>query len=215
MPLSNEMILHDRLHAHLLAEKLAKHARSGAIVVGAGASSATLAVFLANELNLVLELVLLRTIYHPSDHTRIIGYVSGERVMLNDNGFDIPQNYLFNHASQLQYELKDEYRYLFGDREKPVLNNKTVIMVDDLLDTFDSTFEVLESLRAQKPAQIIAAIPVVAARAVDMIAPKVDDIVFLHKISGDLGNENLYASCPMVDLSEVKDLWMDAASHLN
>jgi putative phosphoribosyl transferase len=68
-------------------------------------------------------------------------------------------------------------RLYHGDRARPDLRRRTVILVDDGMATGATARAAAASIRAQNPRAIVLAIPVAEPIAVKAIAPEVDAIV--------------------------------------
>jgi len=70
-------------------------------------------------------------------------------------------------------------RELRGDRGRPGLRDRTVIVADDGIATGSTMRAALESIRVEHPKTIILAVPVAAAQALRGLEALVDDIVTL------------------------------------
>ena len=213
---ANKMILQNREEgAHLLAGRLREYRNCDTIVVGVGLGGASIGFSLAKELNLAFELVLCRQMKDPGNPKRTIGSVSDGEVIIHDESRDMPQDFLAHQISRLQYEVKSDLKFLFGDRVKPSFKNRTVILVCDLLDNSDKLIAALRWVKAQKTFQIIVAAPFVSSQAIKGISDYIDDLVFLRMESNQLDSESCYEKFPKVDLSEAKRLVNEATKKIN
>ena len=74
-------------------------------------------------------------------------------------------------------ELERRERQYRRDRPRPVIEGRTVILVDDGLATGATMHAAVLALREKRPARLIVAVPVAAADTCDAFREIVDDIV--------------------------------------
>ena len=105
----------------------------------------------------------------------------GVRV-LNDEIVDalrIPNTIIERVTAREHAELERRERVYRGGRPAPVLRDQTVILVDDGLATGTTLRAAIAVVRAQRPAQIIVAVPVAAADSLAALRPLVDALVWV------------------------------------
>jgi putative phosphoribosyl transferase len=76
-------------------------------------------------------------------------------------------------------EVDATVRALRGDRPRPVLQGRTVILVDDGIATGGTVRAAIQAIRAEQPKQIVLAVPVAAPETIAALDPEVDRIVCL------------------------------------
>ncbi|HTH57728.1 MAG TPA: phosphoribosyltransferase family protein [Cyclobacteriaceae bacterium] len=205
MILTAEKLLKDRAHAaHLLANKVVNYKNTDAVVVGVGSEGAAVGSSLANELNLVFEVVLCRPVKDPAHPEKTIGSISDGLVLLDEHSHTVPQDYMMRQVANLKREIENDYRLIYGSKPRPSFKYKTVIPVGDVLSTSHSLLAGLKVIKNQSPLHMIAAIPVVEPLAATEIAAEVNDLVFVHMQMGWLSEKDFYANCHPVDLEEIK-----------
>lgn len=69
--------------------------------------------------------------------------------------------------------------YLPG-REAPAVAGRTVIVVDNVVATGNTAKAALRALRQGRPGQLVLAVPVAEAAAVEALAGRADEVVCLH-----------------------------------
>lgn len=81
------------------------------------------------------------------------------------------------HREHLEAQRREvAYR---DSRVRPVLRDKTVILVDDGLATGSTMYAAVAALREHQPRRIVVAVPVGATETCDMLRSHVDQIVCL------------------------------------
>lgn len=76
-------------------------------------------------------------------------------------------------------EVEERVRIFRGDRARPNLAGRSVLLVDDGIATGGTVRAAVHSMRTQSPKRLVLAVPVVSAEALEELAPEVDDIVCL------------------------------------
>ncbi len=104
---------------------------------------------------------------------------SGVRVLNQSliRSLEIPPQVIAAITQQEQQELERRERAYRGNRPKPNLLNRTVLLVDDGLATGASMRAAVVALREQHPARIIVAVPTAATEACAEFAKIVDEMI--------------------------------------
>lgn len=76
-------------------------------------------------------------------------------------------------------EVEQCVRKFRGDRPRPDLQGRTVILVDDGIETGGTALAAIQAIRAEEPKELVLAVPVAAAESIEALAPKVDRIICL------------------------------------
>ena len=201
------MTLYNRQHAaHLFSEKLLRYKNSDAIVVGISHGGGAIGFALSGELNLIFELILYREIRHPANPSQKIGSVSSGLVLIDNTSYDLPQDFLVRQISKLRYEINNEYQCLFGERRHPALNNKTIILVADLLDTGSQIMNVVNFINSHQPSKLIVLAPVVSPADATALASVSDELIFLSTESQPVMGKDFSDRFPPLELSDIKEL---------
>ena len=73
-----------------------------------------------------------------------------------------------------------------GNRPFPVLNGRTVILVDDGLASGFTMLAAVESIRTKQPEKIVVAVPTASAGAIELLASSVDELVCFNIRGGPI-----------------------------
>jgi len=179
----NGTLYEDRREAgRKLARKLARYAdQPGVIVLGLARGGVPVAFEVAQELEAPLDVFLVRKLGVPGHRELAMGAIaSGGAQVLNDDlvrRLQIPQHAIDRIASQEQQELERRERAYRGDRPRPEVGDRTVILVDDGLATGASMQAAVDALRQRKPASIVVAVPVAPPETCAEFENDVDEVV--------------------------------------
>ncbi|MFD1003612.1 phosphoribosyltransferase family protein [Ohtaekwangia kribbensis] len=199
--------IQDREQAgYLLSKKLTVHKNTDALVVGIAHGGAVVAYHLARALHLSFAVVPCRKIKHPANDMQTIGSVSIDDVLIHEDIHDIPQDYIYHQILMARIGIEREYNYYYANKPRPVFSDRTIIIVDDMLQENDAVLACLRSVRKQKPTSLIVAVPVIAFSALRTIREEADDVVFSRMASGFDSVRNIYSALPSVKEEEVRDL---------
>ena len=83
-------------------------------------------------------------------------------------------------AARELVELERREREFRGDRPRPDLSRRTVLLVDDGLATGATVRAAVEAVRTTAPARVVVAVPVGAPDAVALLEQAADEVVCLH-----------------------------------
>lgn len=179
--------LKDRAEAgQLLAKKLNIYANDqDALVLALPRGGVPVAFEIAKFLNLSLDICLVRKIGVPDQKELAMGAIAmGNIVVFNQdilNSLHISKE-IFNQIKEKEAkELKRREEKYRGDQPLPNLENKTIILVDDGIATGSTLEAAILSIKHQKPAKIIVAVPVAPFSICDYLAKQVDQLICLLK----------------------------------
>lgn len=160
MTISQSFTIQNRKHAGLLlAEKLRRFKGPQTIVIGASHEGALIGYHLASVLHLPFDVIPCKKINHPADTNRSIGSISVNEVIIHEDAHDIPREYIYRQIVMNQNALKAQSAIYKSDQAQWGVNNKTVIIVSDVLTSADAVLASLRSIKKQKPEEIIVAVP--------------------------------------------------------
>lgn len=181
-----ENILKNRMQAAVaLADRLAGYVRhvDDAIVLGLPRGGVPIAFGIADVMQLPLDIMPVRKIGAPGYEEYAIGAIAdgGQRVFQPAAiaSFDIDSETIDLLALRESLELerrKDLYR---ARRPPPLLEGRTVILVDDGLATGCTMLAAIAAVREHYPARLIVAVPVGARDACAAIRAEADELVCL------------------------------------
>ena len=201
----------DRQDAGLrLARDLRFCASEGPIVLGLPRGGVPVAYQVARVLQAPLDIWIAGKVglpWHPELGIGAVaegGYVHLNREILEHLALSTEE--LAELVRSTEREVAERVRLLRGDRPRPDLLNRTVIVVDDGIATGGTVLAAVRSIRAQAPKAILLAVPVASPEALRRIAPEVERIVCLQT-PADLHAIGVWYS----DFSQVSD---DEVVHL-
>jgi len=164
---------------YFLAEKLKTHFIADAVVVSVSKESSETACHLAEILQAPWQVHSCREILHPGDPNKTIGSVCSDEILLHHDSL-IPCDYIHHHVQSLKHDISSDnglFSHVAGVHE---LKNKTVIVVCDYLNNYDSVGATLKSINNQRPLKTLVASIIVKPETARLVASFVDGIVFLE-----------------------------------
>ena len=177
------MIYRDRSHAgRELATRLRHYAgRDDVLVLALPRGGVPVALEVAQALQAPLDVALVRKLGVPGHEELAMGAIAGGEVrVLNQEllgrlglGAAVVEAVTARERVELQ---RREQAYRDG-RPPPVVAGRTVIVVDDGLATGASMRAALRTLRQQRPARLVAAVPVGARATCDALRGDADELV--------------------------------------
>jgi putative phosphoribosyl transferase len=205
MVLHHDAIFQNRQHAaFLLGERLKEYDGANAIVVAVPGGGIHIGSYLAQLLHLPLDVIPCKKIKHPADSHKTIGAVGPESVIVHEEeGNDIPQDYICHQIQMLQHVIKGQIKKYNQGRLQSPFKSKTIILVDDLLMTGDTVMACLKSIKKHSPEKIVVAVPNVTPEATRVIAGEIDEIIYLTIEPNVQHGGNLYTDFPEVSDEEV------------
>lgn len=171
----------------MLGEKIAgKYRNMDVVVCGMPRGGVVVAAEVAKELGAPLTITTARKIGHPDAPEYAIAAVT-ETGALIENEAEVASlpTVWFEHA--VQYETAEAKRraltYLHGHTVS--VTGKIAILVDDGVATGLTLRAGILGLRAQKPAKLVVAVPVIPATVAERVRKEVDDLIALDIPSDD------------------------------
>ncbi len=162
----------DRKQAgQLLSHKLRAYAnRTDVLVLGLPRGGVPVALEVARALHAPLDVFLVRKLGVPGQEELAMGAIaSGGVRVTNDEvvqALKISARTIDSVAAKESRELVRRDRLYRGDRPRPDVAGRTVILVDDGLATGSSMRAAVAALRHGKPSRIVVAVPVAPAESV-------------------------------------------------
>jgi predicted phosphoribosyltransferase len=178
--------LHDRREGGLLlAGRLAAYAGdANAIVLALPRGGVPVGFEIARALGIPLDVFIVRKLGVPGHAELAMGALaSGGTFLLNDDvirKLRIPREEVEAALERERLEIERRERLYRGDRPRPELAGKTVILVDDGLATGASMGAAIAALRRMNPARIVAAVPVAASTIRIHLGRQADELICLQ-----------------------------------
>lgn len=172
-----------------LASLLSELRGQNAIVLGLPRGGLPVAYEVAHALNAPLDVLNVRKLGVPWHEELAMGAIAtgGVRALNNEviMAMGITKTML-DEATQLQgLELDRRERLYRSRRPAPDLRGRTVVLVDDGIATGATVRAAISVVRAQKPARLVLAVPVVQESVAAELAREVDEFVSVIR-PGDL-----------------------------
>lgn len=180
------MIFKDRQDA---GRQLAQHLsflRAGAgntWILGLPRGGVVVAAEVARSLGAPLDVYITRKIGAPGNEELAIGAVSSDGTTVLDEDLvratGASDRYVAQETERQRAEIQRRLARYRGNRPAPTLSGKTVVLVDDGVATGATTLAALRSLRSQKPARLILAVPVGPPDTIQKLGHEADQVVCL------------------------------------
>ncbi len=173
----------DRTEAgRVLASALARYAnRSDVLVLALPRGGMPVAYEVAQALHAPLDVFMVRKLGVPGHEEYAMGAIAsgGVRVLNEDvvRSLDISERAIAAVADAEQLELERRERLYHGDRPRPDVHGRTVILVDDGLATGSTMLAAVRALRIQQPARIVVAVPTGSPDTCEQMRNVADDVV--------------------------------------
>jgi len=197
-----------------LVERLIKYKNSkDAIILAIPRGGLQIGHVLATELNIPLDIIIVKKIPHPSNPEYAIGAVGIEEVILNKEvvvASSIPDSYVDAEVKELTEAIKQRYKNYRGNKPLPKLKGKTVILADDGLATGHTMMAAVGIVKKQNPKKVVLAVPVAPPETIKRFKGVVDEIVCLDQPSFFFAIGEFYANFEQVEDGEAIRLLKEA-----
>lgn len=193
-----------------LAAALAPYRGKNALVLGIPRGGVPVAAEVARALDAELDVIVARKAGVPGEPELALGAVTsdGTRFVNDDliSGLGLSQEAVdgaFEKASREAREREERFR---SGRPKPRVRDRTVIVVDDGVATGATMLAALRSVRSADPARLVAAVPVGAPQACELVAREADELVCLERPAYFVAVGQFYEHFPQVSDEQARDL---------
>jgi putative phosphoribosyl transferase len=164
----------------------------------------------ASALDAPLDVFLVRKLGVPGNEELAMGAIaSGGIRALNDDviaSLHIDEATLDAVTAEETRTIAERERTYRGDRPRPRIAGRTIILVDDGLATGASMRAGLTALRGQDPKRLVAAVPVAPPEACDALKAVADDVISAITPSAFYGVGRWYRNFTQTTDEEVRDL---------
>lgn len=194
-----------------LAVRLARYlGQPGVLVLALPRGGVPVAYEVAQALRAQLDVFLVRKLGLPGREELAMGAIAsgGVRVLNEDVVRDarVAPETIEAVVTRENAELERRERLYRGERPRPEIAGRTVILIDDGLATGASMRAAVAAVRTQKPAAIVVAVPVAPERSVRELRPEVDDVVCVDMPEPFYGVGEWYMDFGQTTDEEVEDL---------
>jgi predicted phosphoribosyltransferase len=177
------MFRHREEAAQQLARKLMTRKLHDPLVLAIPRGGVVTGAALARELGAELDVVLSRKLRAPGQPELAVGAVCEDGKMypnhFSDEDLGLPPGYLADERD-FQLGLIARRRKLFrAARPKAKITGRSVIVTDDGIATGSTMIAALETVRAQKPKEVIVAVPVAPPERLHEIRRHFDQVICL------------------------------------
>ena len=151
-------------------------------VLGLPRGGVVVAAEVARALQCPLDVLIVRKIGHPWHREFAVGALAEPDVVILDEDslleFSAPREELDKVIAEEMGRLR-EYRLRFHRAEMPLLDSKTVLLVDDGLATGATAEAAVQSVKRQNAERVIITAPVASTNAFERLRRVADDVVVL------------------------------------
>jgi len=191
-----------------LAGALKEFMGKDVVVLGIPRGGVVVANEVAKALGAPLDVVVTRKIEAPGEPEYALGAVTQEGEVIMDRqaaeSLGASPAYLDDQVRKKREEVKERMERLRGDKPYPRLEGKVVVIVDDGIATGSSVSAAVMSVKKRRPKEVIVAVPVAPADAVEMLAEEGARVVCLETPGPFLAIGEFYGDFDQVEDLEVK-----------
>jgi predicted phosphoribosyltransferase len=168
----------------------------------------------ARALGAPLDLLIVRKVGVPSQPELAMGAIASgnvrvlNRLVLDQSGIDA-RTFDEVAARELEELERREVAYR-GDRPRPSLEGRTVVLVDDGIATGSTVRAAIQAVRASKPARVVVAVPVASPDVVRALGREADEVVCPLQPLDMYAIGAWYMDFPQLDDDEVRDMLDEA-----
>ena len=199
----------DRRDAGRQLANMLEHYRGkeGVIVLGLPRGGVVVAEEIARALNVALDILIVRKIGFPGNPELAAGAVSETgTVVINEDivsVYGVGRGYLDDETARKMEEIVRRKALFRGGKGIPHLAGRTVILVDDGIATGATVKAAIATLREEKLARLVVAMPVASPEAEEEISRNVDEWVCLLAPAGFMAVGSYYRDFTQVEDEEV------------
>lgn len=203
------MIYRDRKDAGKKLAEMLSHYRdnSEVIVLGLPRGGVTVAHEIAETLHCPLDILIVRKIGFPGNPELAAGAVSETgSVVLNEDivsAYGVSKAYLESETSRQKEEISRRIALYRGGAGVPPLEGKTVILVDDGVATGATLKAAISTLKKERLARLVVALPVASQSAALELAAMTDEWVCLQAPYGFRAVGQYYSDFTQVEDGDV------------
>lgn len=200
-----------------LAALLAHHAGSAdVLVIGLARGGLPIASEIAKSLGCPLDVMVVRKLGVPGHEEVAMGAIAAGVKVFNESvmaHLHIGSAEIERVVERETRELERRERDYRGGREAPVVEGKTVILVDDGIATGASVSAAVRLLRLQLAGRIVVAVPVAPPDSADRIRREADELVVAIEPESFVSVSRWYDEFEQTTDAEVRSVLAAASGH--
>jgi putative phosphoribosyl transferase len=162
----------------------------------------------ADALGAPMDIVVTRKIAAPGEPEYAIGAVTQDGNVIMDRqaaeSMGVSKEYLDAEVERRREEVRERTAKLRGDAPFPAIEGKVVVVVDDGIATGSSVAAAVMFLKGRKPKEVIIAVPVAPADAVESLTDDGNRVVCLETPGPFFAIGEFYGDFTQVDDGEVR-----------
>jgi hypothetical protein len=201
--------------AHQLAQRLKGRQLHDPLVLAIPRGGVVTGAVLARELSAELDVVLSRKLRAPMQPELAIGAIAEDgQVYLNhhvEEFLDELKDYLAEERRHQLDEIARRQKLFRGDRPPAPIAGRSVIVTDDGIATGSTMIAALHAVKAEKPRELIVAVPVASPDRLDEVRRHCDDVVCLLSPEEFWAVGQFYRDFTQVEDEEVMDLLRESS----
>lgn len=211
------MVFRDRADAgKRLAVELGHYRdRSNVLVLGLPRGGVVVAAEVARALHCPLDVLIVKKLGFPTNAELAVGAISETgAVVFNEDliaVYGVSREYLDREAARKREEIDRRVSLYRGGRRGPELAGKTVILVDDGVATGATVKAAIASLRQERVARLVVAMPVAAPDAERELSQMADEWACLQAPFGFMAVGGYYQDFDQVEDDEVVEILKEFA----
>jgi putative phosphoribosyl transferase len=203
------VVFEDRIDAGRKLAQVLSHLRGRDVVVlGIPRGGVVVANEVAKALGAPLDVVVTKKIEAPGEPEFALGAVTQEGDVIMDRAaaesLGASAEYLDEQIRLKREEVRERMERLRADAPYPALEGKVVVIVDDGIATGSSVSAAVMSVRKRNPKEVLIAVPVAPADAVQSLADDGTKVVCLETPGAFLAIGEFYRDFGQVEDLEVK-----------
>ena len=146
----------------------------GAFAIGA---------LLSDQLHIPIDIFLSKRIGYPGNPDYTIGMVTLDDIIIDKRALEFSgemQHYLKKEVAEIRLALQSRAQHYYKDHQHYLLQDKTIIIVDEGLSTGKNMEVTIDLIKKKNPKKIVVAVPVASKEALHHIRKKVDEVICLQ-----------------------------------
>jgi putative phosphoribosyl transferase len=205
------MLFRDRVEAgKKLAAALKGLKGDDILVLGIPRGGVVVAGEVAAALGAPLDVIITRKISAPAEPEYALGAVTQEGEVIIDRqaaeSLGVSKEYLDEEAARRREEVKDRTEKFRGAAPFPPIEGKVVVIVDDGIATGSSVGAAVMYLKKRKPKEIVIAVPVAPADAVETLSDDGNRVICLETPGPFFSIGEFYGNFEQVSDDEVRSI---------
>lgn len=192
-----------------LASALARYrGQQKAVVVGIACGGAITAAAVADELDLSLDLIVVRKLPVPGLPDVSMGAIAPDGIRILDpdviSHFHVLPQEMEALTRRERMEMQRQEALFRGDAAPVDLSNRIVILVDDGVASGITIAAAIEAIHAENPSKVVLAVPVAPLEVLERFRFAVDELFYLDTPEPFGSIDYWYAEFPQIEEGEVR-----------